>query len=103
MHTCVCQRVRQGDSFIKRRFSPKMTVLKGKGKYLLLQLILKGTWVAQWVKRLTLDFGSGHDVESSPVSGSALTAWGLLGILPLLPSLCPFLSLLPSLCLSLSK
>ena len=48
-----------------------------------------------------LDFGSGHDlvfVGSSPVSGSRLTAWNLLGILSL-----PLSLLLPSsLCLSLS-
>jgi len=34
-----------------------------------------GAWVAQLVKRLTLDFGSGHDLKimrSSPVSGSML-------------------------------
>lgn len=34
-----------------------------------------GAWVAQWVKQLTIDFGSGHDLEvlgSSPVSGSVL-------------------------------
>ena len=34
-----------------------------------------GAWVAQSVKRRTLDFGSGHDlraIRSSPVLGSAL-------------------------------
>jgi len=36
---------------------------------------LRGTWVAQWVKHLTLDFISGHDlraVRSIPKSVSAL-------------------------------
>ena len=35
-----------------------------------------GTWVAQSVERLTLDFGSGHDsraVRSSPTLGSILS------------------------------
>ena len=35
-----------------------------------------GTWVAQLVKYLTLDFGSGHDlgfVRLSPTSGSMLS------------------------------
>ena len=35
-----------------------------------------GTWVAQSVKRLTLDFGSGRDsrvMGSSPALGSALS------------------------------
>ena len=60
-----------------------------------------GTWVAQSVECLTLDFGSGHDlmvVRSSPTSGSILTAWSLLGILSL--SLSLSLPLLCSLCLS---
>lgn len=42
-----------------------------------------GTWVAQLVKHLTLDFGSGHDlrvVGSRPVSGSLLSG-SLLEIL----------------------
>ena len=37
---------------------------------------LRDVWAAQWVKRLTLDFGSGHDfsfVSLSPASGSVLT------------------------------
>ena len=36
----------------------------------------RGTWVAQAVKHLTLDFSSGHDphvVGSSPTSGSVLS------------------------------
>ena len=43
--------------------------------------------MTQLVKHPILGFGSGHDltvhgfVGSSPVSGSALTAWSLLGIL----------------------
>ena len=56
------------------------------------------------VKRPTLDLGSGHDllvrfvfVSSSPVSGSVLKAWSLLGILSL-----PFSSPSP-LALSLSE
>ena len=48
---------------------------------------LRGSWVAQSVKRPTLSFGSGHDLtvslSLSPVSGSALPAWSLLGILSL--------------------
>ena len=35
----------------------------------------RGSWVAQLVKHLALNFGSGHDlrvVKSSPVSGSRL-------------------------------
>ena len=38
----------------------------------------RGTWVAQWVECLTLDFRSCHDpsvVGSSPVSGSATLPW----------------------------
>ena len=49
-----------------------------------------GTWVAQLVKGPTLDFGSGHDlmfVSLSPVLGSVLTVWSLLGILSLSLSL----------------
>lgn len=37
---------------------------------------LRGAWAAQWVKRLTLGFGSGHDLRAlpgSPVSDSALS------------------------------
>ena len=35
-----------------------------------------GTWVAQFIKHLTLDFSSGHDlrfVSSNPTSGSILS------------------------------
>ena len=44
-----------------------------------------GAWVAQSVKHLTLDLGSGHDLtslfmSSSPALGSMLTVWSLLGI-----------------------
>ena len=65
-----------------------------------------GSWVAQLVKHPAFDFLSGHDftaMGSSPMSGSVLTAqaWGLLGILCLSVSLCPF-SLSFSLSLSLS-
>ena len=54
--------------------------------------------MAQSVEHLPLDFGSGHDakvMESSPMSGSKLTAQSLLGILSL--SFCPFPLLMPSL------
>ena len=50
----------------------------------------RGDWVAQSVKRLTLDFGSDRDVKIcklSPMSGFVLTARNLLGILSLLLSL----------------
>ena len=53
-------------------------------------IILGGAWVAQSVKRLTLDFDSGHDLavrELELQSGSALTAWSLLGVPSLLLSL----------------
>ena len=48
-------------------------------------------WMAQSVKYPTLDFGSGHDLtkglRSSPALGSVLTAWSLLEVLSLPPSL----------------
>ena len=58
-------------------------------------LTLSGNWVAQSVKRLTLGFGSGHDLtvhEFEPCVGSALTsvepAWDFSLLLSLpLPSL----------------
>ena len=43
---------------------------------LLLNFLFRCAWVAQSVKHLTLDFGSGHDlriVRSSPRSGSPLS------------------------------
>ena len=46
-----------------------------------------GTWVAQLVKHLTLDFGLGHDLtvrRFKPPTGSVLTAQNLLGSLSLL-------------------
>ena len=58
-----------------------------------------GTWVTQSAKRLTLDFGSGHDLKvheilrSSPV-GSALTAQN---------SLSPSLSAPSPLCFKINK
>ena len=59
--------------------------------------------MAQSVKHLTLDFGSGHDFTvcelEPPVWGSARSVQSLLGILSLSLSLCP--SLTHSLCLSL--
>ena len=47
--------------------------------------MVRGAWVAQSVKHLTVDFGSGHDLKvwfmsSSPASGSILMepAWDWL-------------------------
>ena len=60
--------------------------------------------MAQLVKHPTLDLGSGHDLtvcELSPVSGSALRVWTLLGILSLPLSLS--VPLLLSLSLSQKK
>ena len=54
--------------------------------------------MAQLVKHMTLDFGSGHDLMvmgSSPALDSLLTVWSLLGILS------PSLSAFPLLALSL--
>jgi len=48
---------------------------KMKEKGILQKVNPQGTQVAQLVKRLTLDFGSGHNVRvvrSSPMSGSTL-------------------------------
>ena len=56
----------------------------------------RGTWVAQSVKRLTLGFGSGHDLMVrgfKPHTGSVLTTQSLLGIL-FLPLSLPFPCLL---------
>lgn len=62
----------------------------------------RGTWAAQSAKRLTLCFGSGHDLRimrSSPTSGSALAlSVSLLEILSL-PLPLPF----PQLVCSLNK
>ena len=47
-------------------------------------LSFRGTWVAQLVKRLTLDFNSGHDLtvhEFEPRFGRYVSARSLLGIL----------------------
>ena len=56
----------------------------------------RGTWVAQSVKHLTLDFSSGHDLGvlgSNPASSSAHSLLEILS-LPLLPLVCSlFLSL----------
>ena len=55
---------------------------------------MRGTWVVQLAKHLTLDFGSGHDLRvmrSSPKSGSTFSmesAWDSLS-LSLSLSLCP--------------
>ena len=62
------------------------------------QCIVGGTWGAQLVKHLTLDFGLGHDLtvqfmSSSPTSGSLLTVWTPQGILSLPFSLPPLLTL----------
>ena len=51
-----------------------------------------GTWLAQLVEHLTLDFGSGHDLSVMRLSlelGSALSG-NLLEILSLSPSLRPY-------------
>ena len=64
----------------------------------------RGPWVVQSVKRLTLDFSSGHDLmvdETEPRVGLTLTGWSLLMILS--PSFsAPFLLAL-SLSLSQNK
>ena len=66
-------------------------------------------WGAQSLKCLTLDLGSGHDLAVhgvEPTSGSALTAWNLLGILltcPICPSPARTLSLSLSLSLKINK
>ena len=64
----------------------------------------RDAWVAQLVKHLTLDFGSGHDLrvrEIEPHIRLTLIAQSLLGILS------PFLSAPPllilSLCLKINK
>ena len=52
--------------------------------------------MAQSVKHLTLDFGSGHDLrihEFETLSGSVHTMWSLCGILSLPLSAPPLLSL----------
>ena len=61
--------------------------------------------MAQWVKRSTLDFGSGHDLtvpEFEPCirlcTDSEVPVWDFLS-----PSLCPSPALSLSLSLSLSK
>ena len=57
--------------------------------YLASRLSFRGVWVSQSVEHLTLHLGSGHDLRflgSNLTSGSALTAWGLLGNLSLCPS-----------------
>ena len=62
--------------------------------------------MAQQVKRLTLDFISGHDLTvhgSSPTSGSVLIVLNLLGILSLPPSGSPLLAHTHTHSLSLSK
>ena len=54
---------------------------------------MRGTWVAQSIKHLTLDFGSGHDfraVRSNQASSS------VLGMEPLKSPSLPFLLPLPS-------
>ena len=54
-----------------------------------------GTWVAQWVKQLTLDFFSGHDLtvrKWSPKSGS------MLNVKPAWNSFSPSLFALPLVC-----
>ena len=82
-----------------------MHVIIGKDHmcpHLLKDLIFKGAWVAQSVKRPTLGFGSGHDLmvrEFKPLIGlhaaCAEPAWDSLS-----PSLCPSPALACSLFLS---
>ena len=63
-----------------------MVVVRIKVMLVFKILLGAGTWVAQLVKCLTLDFGSGHDLmvrSSSPVSGSELATWSLLRIFSL--------------------
>ena len=62
-----------------------------------LNILFRGSWVAQFIKHLTLDFGSGHDLlgcETQPhirlCADSVEPAWDSLS-LPLslsLPNLC---------------
>ena len=71
------------------------------------KILCTGTWVAQSIKRGTLDLISGHDlmqfVGSSPMLGSVLTAQSLLGVLSLPLSVPPLLTLSLSLSLSQNK
>ena len=62
-----------------------MTCLFFPRESLLKESELWGTWVAQSVKRLTLDFGSGHDLTVCEIEShvglctdSVEPAWGLL-------------------------
>ena len=41
-----------------------------KLRNLKIYMLLKGAWMAQSVKRLTLDFGSGHDLMVREMDGS---------------------------------
>ena len=62
--------------------------------------------MAQLVKCLILDFGSGHDLmvcEFNPELGSAMTAQSLLGILSPSLSLCPSPAGALSLCLKINE
>ena len=73
-------------------------------KHFLKIFIYWGAWVAQSVKRLTsARVLISRFVSSSPVSGSVLSAQGLLRILCLPNSLCPSLAHALSLLLSLKK
>ena len=47
---------------------------------------MRGTWVAQSVKRPTLDFSSSHDLRILGLSPAAGSRWSLLKILSLSPS-----------------
>ena len=74
-----------------------------RGKTFKKQIWLRGTWVAQSVKRPTLGFSSGHDLTVHEIeprlglcAGSADPAWDSLS---LSVSLCPF----PACALSLSR
>ena len=60
------------------------------GAWNLLKILSWGAWVAQLVKHLTLDFGSGCDVTVHEFEPHVrLTVQSLLGILSLTLSLCP--------------
>ena len=66
---------------------------RGKGKFCHFRVLLRGAWVAQSVKHLTLaQVMISQFVGSSPASGSVLTAQSLE---PSLDSVSPSLSSLP--------
>ena len=69
---------------------------KRKTRTLKLRIISnRGTWEVQWVKRLTLDFGSGHDLTVCEIKPHVWLCADSME--PAWDSLCPFLSAPPSL------